>query len=204
MRIGAFGGTFDPIHLGHLIMAEQCREQAALDQVWFIPAPRPPHKQDKELASFAQRVEMLALAIAGYPVFKIDETEKNRPGPSYTVDTLAELKLRHPEDEFFLIVGADSLEDFPLWYQPVRILELASLLTVDRPGWKFPAIAEVEARLNLPPGVSFRSQVVHFPLIDISSTDIRQRAGSGRSIRYLVPRAVEVYIQEKKLYQAHA
>src|SRR5919199_5145855 len=111
MRVGIFGGTFDPVHLGHLILAEQCREQGQLDQVWFIPAARPPHKQDQSLAPFAQRVEMLSLAIAGNPAFRIDELEKDRAGPSYTVDTLAELQRHHPGTEWFLLIGSDCLPD---------------------------------------------------------------------------------------------
>src|SRR4051794_17757645 len=134
MRLGVFGGTFNPIHLGHLIMAEQCREQGRLDQGLFIPAARPPHKQDQELTSYAQRVEMLALAISGQPAFRVDELEKDRPGPSFTVDTLAQLQERHGKAELFLILGSDTLHDLPQWYQPVRILELAGLLVVPRPG----------------------------------------------------------------------
>src|SRR5713101_6699269 len=107
MRIGVFGGTFDPIHLAHLIIAEQCREQAQLDQVWFVPAARPPHKLDRPVTPFAQRVEMLALAIAGHPAFRIDELEKERSGTTYTVDTLAELQRRHPDAEFWLTIGSD-------------------------------------------------------------------------------------------------
>src|SRR5438132_13227938 len=97
MRIGVFGGTFDPVHTAHLILAEQCREQAQLDQVWFIPAARPPHKQDRSLTAFRHRLEMLALALAGQPTFVINDLEKDRPGPSYTVETLHELHHRHPE-----------------------------------------------------------------------------------------------------------
>src|ERR1700674_2995615 len=104
MRIGVFGGTFDPVHLGHLILAEQCREQARLDKVLFIPAAHPPHKQEQALMPYAQRVEMLALAISGHPVFRIDELE-NRPGPSFTVDTLSILRERHAEAELFLMIG---------------------------------------------------------------------------------------------------
>src|SRR5947208_2541209 len=130
MRLGIFGGTFDPVHLAHLVMAERCREQARLDQVLFVPAPRPPHKQVQPVTPFAQRVEMLSLAISGQPAFRIDELERDRPGPSYTVDTLQELRDRDPAAELFLVVGSDSLHDLPLWYEPARILELAALLVV--------------------------------------------------------------------------
>src|SRR5262249_2907331 len=133
MRVGVFGGTFDPVHLGHLILAEQCREQGALDRVLFLPAARPPHKQERELTAFDRRVEMLALALAGHTAFAIDELEKERAGPSYTVDTLGLLRQRDPQAELFLILGADSLVDLPFWYEPAKIVELANLLIVARP-----------------------------------------------------------------------
>src|SRR5262249_29493095 len=111
MRIGVFGGTFDPVHFAHLIIVEQCREQAQLDQVWFVPAARPPHKQGRNVTPFRHRVEMLALAIAGNAAFRINELEKDRPGSSYTVDTLNELQRQHPGTDFWLILGSDCLPD---------------------------------------------------------------------------------------------
>jgi nicotinate-nucleotide adenylyltransferase len=202
MRIGVFGGTFDPVHLGHLILAEQCREQGRLDQVWFIPAASPPHKQGQTLTPFAQRVEMLALAIAGQPAFRIDELEKDRPGPSYTIHTLEEIQRRQPAAELFLPVGSDTLLDLPHWYQPARILELAGLLVTPRPGWPLPSLGEIRAALHLPPGADLRLEIVEAPLIDIASRDLRRRAAEGRSLRYLVPRAVEAYLHDKRLYRA--
>lgn len=199
MRVGVFGGTFDPVHLGHLILAEQCREQGRLDEVWFIPAARPPHKLNHEITTFAQRVEMLALAIAGNPAFKISEVEKDRPGPSFTVHTLTELKQQYPQVEFFLLVGSDSLRDVPKWYASARIAELTSFLVMPRPGHGQVDIETVRAAL--PAGTPMRVEVVDSPLIDIASTDLRHRAAQGRSLRYLVPRAVEMYILERKLYQ---
>src|SRR5581483_2585790 len=133
MRIGVFGGTFDPVHLGHLIVAEQCREQGQLDEVLFIPAARPPHKLDRPLTPFTQRVEMLQLTLAGNPAFRRDEVDKNRPGPSYTVDTLEDLHRRDPGAELFLIIGADCLPDLPTWREPSRIAERAGFLVVPRP-----------------------------------------------------------------------
>jgi nicotinate-nucleotide adenylyltransferase len=217
MRVGIFGGTFDPVHTGHLILAEQCREQGRLDQVWFVPAPRPPHKAgnwhdhcgrhpatsgDPPMTRFEQRVEMLALATAGNPGFRIDEIEKERDGPSYTADTLAELHRRHPGDELFLLVGSDTLRDMHLWHEPVRVLEQAALLVMIRPNNPLVSADELRARLGLPPEAPVRLQVVEVPLIDISSRDLRRRAGAGRSLRYFLPRAVEIYIHEKKLYGA--
>jgi nicotinate-nucleotide adenylyltransferase len=200
MRIGVFGGTFDPVHAGHLILAEQCRAQGRLDRVLFIPAPRPPHKQDRQLTPFAQRVEMLALAIAGQPAFQISELERDRPGPSYTVDTLAELQRDHPGAELWLLIGADTLHDLPLWHEPVGIVRQAGLLVVDRRDSKMLTAAELEKALRLPPDVKVRLQPVPMPLIEIASRDIRRRIAEGQSIRYLVPRAVEAYIQDKRLY----
>jgi nicotinate-nucleotide adenylyltransferase len=202
MRIGVFGGTFDPVHLGHLILAEQCREQARLDRVLFIPAARPPHKQEQPLTAFAQRVEMLALALAGNPVFHIEELEKDRPGPSYTADTLAELGRRYPGAELFLLVGSDTLHDLPYWHEPLRIAEQAGLLVMARPGGETPAPSALRSALHLPEGVDLRQELVQAPLIDIRSRDLRQRAAEGRSLRYLVPRAVEAYIADKQLYRA--
>jgi nicotinate-nucleotide adenylyltransferase len=200
-RIGVFGGTFDPVHLGHLILAEQCREQARLDQVWFVPAARPPHKIERTLTRFDQRAEMLALAIAGQRAFRINELEKDRPGPSYTADTLAELGQAHPEDEFWLLIGSDSVSDLPLWREPGRIIAQAGLIVAGRPGHAVPGAEQLRTMLGLTEESILRYQAVDSPLIDISSRDLRRRVQLGRSIRYLVPRAVECYIHEKRLYQ---
>jgi nicotinate-nucleotide adenylyltransferase len=200
MRLGIFGGTFDPVHLAHLVMADQCREQARLDQVLFIPAPRPPHKREQPVTPFAQRVEMLGLAISGQPAFRIDELERDRPGPSYTADTLQELKERDPAAELCLIVGSDSLHDLPVWYEPARILELATLLVVARPGSAVLSEEALRANLKLPAVHPVRVQRVDMPLLEIASRDIRRRLTEGRSVRYLIPRAVEAYIADKGLY----
>jgi nicotinate-nucleotide adenylyltransferase len=201
MRIGIVGGTFDPVHLGHLILAENCREQGRMDQVWFIPAAAPPHKLEHSITPFDRRVEMLRRAIAGYPAFVIIELEKDRPGPSYTVDTLAELRRRHPQDEFFLLVGSDTLNDLANWREPARIVQMAGLLVWPRPGYLPLTIEQFRAALGLPGQVEIRLQVVEGPKIDIASTELRRRASEGRSVRYLVPRAVEQYILEKRLYR---
>jgi nicotinate-nucleotide adenylyltransferase len=197
MRIGVFGGAFDPVHFGHLVLAEQCREQGRLDRVLFVPTARPPHKPHPG-ARFDQRVEMLALALAGNPVFQIDEIEKDREGPSYTVDTLAELRRRRPGDDFWLLAGGDVVRDLHGWYEPRRLLETAGLLVMARPVTPTPDSAELAARLGLP---DVRLIVVDAPHIDIASSDLRRRAAEGRSLRYLLPRAVECYVREKRLYQ---
>ncbi len=201
MRQGIFGGTFDPIHLGHLILAEQCREQARLDQVLFVPAARPPHKQHQALTPFEKRVDMLRLAVSGQPAFRVEDLEKDRPGPSYTADTLRILKERQPANELFLILGADSLNDLPGWYEPRDVIELATLLIVARPGWEMPPLTAVWQALGRDGAEPVRIEIVHCPLIDISSRDLRQRVAAGQTIRYMVPRAVEAYVQDKKLYQ---
>jgi nicotinate-nucleotide adenylyltransferase len=200
MRVGIFGGTFDPVHIGHLAVAEQCREQAGLEQVWFVPAPRPPHKLDRSVTSFGQRVEMLALALAGNPAFRIDEIEKERTGPSYTADTLQQFHERRPDLELYLLIGSDCLPDLPHWYRPARIVELAKILVVARPGWPLVPAGQLQEALQLGPGTPLRMQTVQVPLIDLSSSDLRRRAAEGRSLRYLVPRAVECYIHDKQLY----
>jgi nicotinate-nucleotide adenylyltransferase len=199
MRIGVFGGAFDPVHYGHLILAEQCREQGGLDEVLFTPASRPPHKP-RLYARFDQRVEMLGLALAGNPLFRIEELEKEREGPSYTAETLAELRRLRPNDELFLLVGADTICDLHLWHQPRRILELAGLLVVGRPEIAYPDQELLAAQVDLAAG-AVRMQIVQSPLIGISSRDLRGRVAEGRSLRYLTPRAVECYIQDKRLYR---
>jgi len=201
MRVGVFGGTFDPVHQGHLVLAEQCREQGPLDQIWFIPASRPPNKLAQSLTRFEQRVEMLSLAIAGNPAFRIDELEKERTGPSFTVDTLAQLQQRHPGDEFWLLVGSDTLIDLPHWHEPQRLVALVGLMVMARPGTPVLSASELQAQLGLSTETPVRLKVAQTPLLDISSRELRRRVAEGRSIRYFLPRAVEVYIQEKRLYQ---
>jgi nicotinate-nucleotide adenylyltransferase len=202
MRIGVFGGTFDPVHLAHLVVAEQCREQARLDRVLFIPAARPPHKPERVLTPFERRVEMLALALAGQPAFQIAELEKDRPGPSYTVDTLEALREQHPNAEFCLLMGADMLADLPHWRAPVRVLELATLLVVRRLGWPVLSVEQVCKELGSTAAV--RVENVEVPLLEIASRDIRRRVAEARSIRYLVPRSVEVYVAQHQLYRTGA
>jgi nicotinate-nucleotide adenylyltransferase len=201
MRIGIFGGTFDPIHVGHLIIAEQCREHARLDEVWFVPSARPPHKGRPDLTPLDKRVEMLSLAIAGQPLFRINDLEKDRPGPSYTADTLTELHRRHPEHDFHLILGSDCLPDLANWHDPVRIVTQAKLLIVTRPGWPVWAAEKVRESLGMAADQPVHDQIVPMPLIDISSRDLRKRVHENRSIRYFVPSAVAAYIADKGLYR---
>jgi nicotinate-nucleotide adenylyltransferase len=200
VRVGIFGGTFDPIHMAHLVMAEQCRDQGRLDEVRFVIAARPPHKPEP-VTPFAQRVEMLALAISGQPAFRVEKMERDRPGPSYTADTLEELSRREPGAELVLIVGSDSLRDMPLWYQPVRVVQLAELLVVARPDCPLVPAEELRALLHVDASVALRMEVVESPLLAIASRDLRRRLREGRSVRYMLPRAVEAYIADKGLYR---
>ncbi|MGE3808156.1 MAG: nicotinate-nucleotide adenylyltransferase [Gemmataceae bacterium] len=201
-KIGILGGTFDPVHLGHLITAEQAREQAALDQVWFVPASRPPHKTDRDISPIERRIDMLELALAGQPAFRIDPLEKERPGPSFTVDTLHELSKKHPDVDFQLILGSDCLPDLPGWRDPVGIVTRAGLLIVTRPSWNMWSAEQLRQELGLPAEHQVRLQVIDNPLCDISSSDIRRRVAERRSIRFLTPRAVEQYIAAHRLYQS--
>ncbi|HKI36783.1 MAG TPA: nicotinate-nucleotide adenylyltransferase [Gemmataceae bacterium] len=204
MRIGVFGGTFDPIHLGHLILAEQCREQGQLDQVWFIPSARPPHKRHHVVTPFRHRAEMLQLATAGHPAFRVSELENERPGPSYTVDTLDELRKAQPSAEWFLLVGSDTLAELHEWHDPVGIVRRAGLLVMVRGGDPIRSAEELRVSLKLPETETVSVEVIESPRIEISSRDLRRRAAEGRSLRYLVPRAVECYVEEKGLYQPGA
>ena len=193
MRLGLYGGTFDPIHLGHLILAESCREACRLDRVWFVVAGSPPHKLGAKRTAINERVEMARLAVAGHPAFEVSELEARRPGPHYSVDTLEAVRLERPDDELFFLVGADSLVDLPNWREPGRIAELATLVVVNRPGFAPDDRAIPSGRPILH---------VDVPPIGVASHDLRRRRLEGRSIRYQVPRAVEAYIDARGLYPA--
>ena len=198
MRIGIYGGTFDPVHLGHLLLAETCREQCHLDRVIFIPAGVPPHKQGRELTAGSLRAEMLEFAIAGHSEFSVDRSEIRRSGPSYTVDTLRGLRQEHPADELFFLMGADSLAEFSLWKEPREIATLASVIVVNRGTQTPPDLDSLVPLLGSEPVA--RIQRVTMPGIDISASDLRRRAHAGLSLRYRIPRAVERFIIEHKVY----
>jgi nicotinate-nucleotide adenylyltransferase len=197
MRLGLFGGTFDPIHVGHLILAEVCREACSLDRVWFVVAGNPPHKRG-DRTPVADRLEMARIAIAGNPAFEVSEIEAHRPGPHYSVETLERVRAERPSDELWFLIGADSLRDLPTWREPGRIATLATIVVVNRPGID---PATLTAPPNLGPG-SRPIQRVDMPPVGIASTDLRHRAAEGRSLRYQVPRGVEAYIEAQKLYRA--
>ena len=196
MRLGIFGGAFDPVHNGHLLLAEQCREQCQLDEVWFVPTKIPPHKDADSLSPDEDRVEMLKLATAGRSEFVVSEIELKREEVSWTVDTLRQLHDERPDDELFLMIGADSLRDFPTWKEPEAIAELASVIAVNRGE---ASLDELTAGLS--PKLSDSVQLVTMPGISISATNLRRRVSEGKSIRYLVPRSVEEVILVKGLYE---
>ena len=198
MRLGVYGGTFNPVHYGHLLAAEQCREQCRLDEVWFVPASVPPHKPHDAIAPGAQRAEMLELATAGHPRFRVSRIELDRDGPSFTVDTLQQIAGEEPARELYLLVGGDMLADLPTWREPARILELAEVLVVNR-GRREPDPRIVTSSLG--DHVADRFQVVSMPGIDLSASDIRKRVQAGRSVRFMTPRAVEMYIHQHELYR---
>lgn len=193
MRLGLFGGTFDPIHVGHLVLAEQCREACGLDRVWFVVAGEPPHKRGVERTAGRHRLEMVRLAIAGNPGFEVSDVEVERAGPSYSVDTLAQIRAERPGDELFFLIGGDSLVDLPSWREPERIARLASIVVVNRPG----------ARGDVPDfGIDAKPILsVAIPPLEVSSSDLRSRLAAGKSVRYMVPAAVSAYIDAHELYR---
>ncbi|MCE9562516.1 MAG: nicotinate-nucleotide adenylyltransferase [Planctomycetes bacterium] len=199
MRIGIFGGTFDPVHMGHLILAEQCRTQAALDQVWFMPSAHPPHKAGQAVTRFEQRCEMIELAVAGHPSFRVERIEKELPPPSYTSETLAELHRRQPNDEFFLLMGSDGVPDLPGWHAPQQVIERAGLVVVPRPGVMLWTAERLATALAIDVS-TVKLRFVACPMIEIASRELRRAIADGMSIRYMVPRAVEEYIRDRKLY----
>jgi nicotinate-nucleotide adenylyltransferase len=198
MKLGVLGGTFDPVHLGHLAIAREARYRLALDFVLFIPAGQPWMKSDQKITPAAHRVEMLWLALAGEPAFGISTLEVEREGPTYTVDTLLELKDRFGEGtEIYFIVGYDSIDELIQWREPDKIVELCHVVVVSRPGFPAPNVNELGAKIPALPG---RLIVLDGPREDVSSTDIRRRVAQGQSITGLVPEEVEKYIKEHNLY----
>jgi nicotinate-nucleotide adenylyltransferase len=212
MNIGLMGGTFNPVHYAHLRSAEEARELCSLDRVVFIPASDPPHKPLAGDISFYRRCEMVRLAIAENPAFALSDLEGNRPGKSYSIDTIGVFREKYPDDGLFFIIGSDSFLEIGSWHRCVDIFRICSLIVVERPG--FQTINPLEA---LPVairgefgytsgshGLKHRSgQSVHFLQgcqMDISSTKIRHQIATGRSVTYLVPPGVESYIKDQRIY----
>ena len=205
MRIGIYGGSFNPVHLGHLIAAECCREQARLDQVLFMPAATPPHKQGQLLADAADRVAMLTLAVGGHEAFAVSTIEVDRGGMSYTVDTLAALVQRHPHDTLALILGPDALAQLPTWREPRTIADRCELVAVERERLDDVAaiardagLADLLGQERLAALIAAR---VRMPAIGVRASDLRAAVAAGTSIRYRTPRAVEAFIMSHGLYR---
>lgn len=191
MKIGIFGGTFNPPHIGHLIVAEHVRSELSLDKIFFVPAEIPPHKLNQNVASSDHRLAMLRLAIQDNPRFDVSEIELRRGGVSFTVDTLRELTTEHPHDQFFLLIGMDNLSEFYTWKSPEKILELATVVVMTRPGF--------DAN-EVPASMKDTVRICPVPEIGIASRVIRRRASEGKSIQNLVPESVRKYIHQHKLY----
>ena len=202
MRLGLYGGTFDPVHYGHLLLAESCREQFKLDEIWFIPAGDPPHKSGRQISPGKARADMLEFALAGFPEFTVNRMELERAGKSYTVDTLQELKTAEPDRELFFLIGGDSLHDLPDWREPARICELATVVAVNRGDVPLPERVVLDTKLGSE--TAARIRYAQMPGVDFSSTRIRECARNGDSIRFRLPRAVECYIREQDLYSSTA
>ncbi len=201
MRLGLYGGSFDPVHYGHLLLAESAREILRLDEVWLVPAAAPPHKQSRELAPAKHRLAMLELALAGHEQIKSSPLEINRGGISYTVDTLAAIHDQHPDSTMYLLMGADSLHDLPTWREPTRICELATIAVVRRGGSPEPDFSVLKQIVSDQQRTAIQQAQVQMPLIELSSTDLRHRAATGQSLRFRTPRAVEKYIETHGLYK---
>lgn len=199
MRIGVFGGTFDPIHLGHLVAAEATRCALDLAKIIFVPAGEPWLKAALPVSPAHDRLEMVRLALVGERHFEISTSEIDRPGPSYTVDTMARLQRElGNEAKLYLLVGSDALSDFPRWKEPSRLIEMCQLAAFSRPGFPLPSLDDLESAV---PGISKHITFVGVPQADISATEIRRLATLGISISHLVPAVVERYIVDRGLYR---
>ncbi len=196
MRRGVLGGTFDPVHLGHLVLAERAREQLELDKVLWLPAGDPWRKADRQVTGARHRVEMVRRAIDGRGEFELCTLEVEREGPTYTVDSIAALRDQHREDELCFLLGQDALEDVPNWRDPERLIALAMLAVAARGEDR-----RSPAALDRPvPGLSGRVTWIEMPHLEISATELRRRAAAGQSLRYVTPDAVAGYIRERRLY----
>lgn len=198
-RTALFGGSFNPVHDGHLLLADEVREQLALDRVVFMPAGVPPHKPAAEVAPAADRFAMVKLAIADNPAFEVSDLELRRAGPSYTVDTLEALGV--PASELFLVIGSETFLDLLSWREPRRVAALCRLAVVPRTGSAFDPDGEAARKVVREIGLERDDvRVVHATSLPLSASELRARAAAGRSLRYRVPPAVATYIAEHRLY----
>lgn len=197
MRLGIFGGTFDPVHVGHLLLGEAAREELALDRVLFVPAGRPWRKAEREITRTEHRVAMVRLAVQDNPAFEVSTVEIETPGSSYTVATLERIVAKNANAELFVIVGVDAFRDMPNWKEPEKIAQLAVIAVTGRMGYR-EGVEDSRTLLRLRLGK--RVTWFEMPMIGLSATAVRQRVSLGKSIRYLVPPAVGAYIRENGLY----
>lgn len=201
-RVGLFGGSFDPIHHGHLISARSIAEQLKLDRIILIPSPRPPHKDEKSLTPASHRLQMTRLAVEGDPLFEVSDIELNRAGPSYTFDTVCEFQVRLGSDvRLYWFIGADSLPELPTWSRIDQLVQKVQIVTATRPGWSPPPVDLLAKAVGTAAAQSLIAQCVETPSIDISSTQIRSRVRAGQSISYLTPPGVTSYIHAHGLYK---
>ncbi len=203
MRIALYGGSFNPIHHGHLIIARAVAEILDIDRVILLPSRMPPHKHAPDLAPGDHRATMVQAAIAGDPLFEASDHDLTCEGPSYTANTVAAFRQKlAPKDELIWILGADSLLELHLWRQPADIARQCRIVTAVRPGFEVGDLADLKAAVGTDITEQLRRDIVKTPRIDISATDIRERVRTGRAIRYLVPEAVAAYIHQHGLYTA--
>ena len=204
-RLGLFGGSFDPIHFGHLITARAVAERLNLDRVLLIPAPIPPHKRANKLTPVEHRLAMIRGAIDGDPLFEASDIETRRPGPSYTIDTIAALRADvGATAELFWIIGADSLPELATWHRAADLVASVRIVAASRPGWSAPDLSTLERAVGKPALDRLLADRCPTPEIDISATNIRERIGMGRSVRYLTTSAVIAHIQQNRLYLPNA
>ena len=197
MRIGLFGGTFDPPHLGHMILAAEARHQLKLDRLLFVLTPDPPHKRDRQITSLGHRLTLVEAALAENPAFELSRVEIDRPGPHYAVDTVRILQREFPGDDLIYLMGGDSMGDLTKWHDPAGFVEACHEIGVmHRPEFGFD-IEEINAHL---PGVAAKSRIINAPLLEIASREIRARIAEGRPYRYyLLPQVTQI-IKARSLY----
>jgi len=198
MKVGVLGGTFDPVHRGHIAMAEEAKASLGLDEMLLIPAGHPMSKTTYRITPAQHRLAMLRLAVADKPHLKVSTMELERPGPTYTLDTLIELKKQYGDKAgIYFILGWDSLAQLPEWHEPGRIIEMCYLVAAPRPGFPSPGREDMEKKL---PGISGKVIFMDKPQMDISASSIREMAAGGKAIDKLVPGPVAEYIKKNKLY----
>jgi nicotinate-nucleotide adenylyltransferase len=200
-RIALYGGSFNPIHNGHLIVARAVTEQLRVDRLVFLPSARPPHKSAGRLLHADHRLAMVRLGIEGEPHFELSDYDLTRPGPSYTIDTVAHFREEFGLDvSLYWMIGVDSLNDLTAWYRVRALVDACRIITALRPGWEEIDWEQLRTRLSEEQIADLKAGLLDTPRVEISSTDIRRRVREGRSIRYLVPDRVREYIEQHRLY----